>query len=433
MPAKSEVPSWRPYSIAGYIIIFLVFVGLGGGATLVQINSAVIGSGNVTPVSNRKVVQHLEGGIIEQVLVREGEHVVAGQPLFRLSDVSARANRTVLQEQLTAEVSTEARLIAERDNAPEITWPEDLLALPDLGRTKRLIADQTTQFYNRRTALRGQEEILRTRIAQTRLEIEGMRRESEATASQLAYIKTELTGVKYLLVHKLVELPRVLALQRDQARLQGQEGRLLTEQARSAQSIAETELQIQQLTEQFQKEVSAALVDTRNHITEVREKLRIAQDVLARLIIVAPVGGEVQDVRVTGPGQVIRAAEPLLELVPTQDRLQVNAKFRPADIADLRPGLEAEVRFPAFPSRGIPIILGRVESVSGDRLVDGRDHTEYFLVIVSVEERALPATLRGRLRPGMPADVIVPTGERTIISYLTDPFFNALRHTFVER
>jgi HlyD family type I secretion membrane fusion protein len=340
---------------------------------------------------------------------------------------------TLLEGQLAAGLALEARLEAERDQTPEIVWPAELATLPVQAKVAQAMNDQQAQFRDRRASLDGQAAILRARISQLRLEIQGMGIEKDSTGTQLGFIKTELTGVSDLFKQKLVELARLLALQREQARLEGTVGRLITDQARSERAIAETDLQIQQLQQHFQEQVATSLTDTRRQIGEVREKLAIARDVLARIYITAPIAGSVQALRVGGGGQVIRQGEPLLEIVPAHDRLQINAQFQPADVSDLRPGQTAEVRFPAFPARGTPLILGRVESVSGDRLVDDVTHLPYFLGIISVDPATLPAEFASHLRPGMPAEVVVPTGERTVMSYLTDPLSRGLRRTFVER
>jgi HlyD family secretion protein len=433
MDAVAAPPSWRSYGIAGYALILLTFGVLGGGACVVRIDSALVAPATVTVESNRTVVAHLEGGIIDDVLVHEGDRVTSGQALFRLSDVAPRANMTLLEGQLAAGLALEARLEAERDQTPEIVWPAELATLPVQAKVAQAMNDQQAQFRDRRASLDGQAAILRARISQLRLEIQGMGIEKDSTGTQLGFIKTELTGVSDLFKQKLVELARLLALQREQARLEGTVGRLITDQARSERAIAETDLQIQQLQQHFQEQVATSLTDTRRQIGEVREKLAIARDVLARIYITAPIAGSVQALRVGGGGQVIRQGEPLLEIVPAHDRLQINAQFQPADVSDLRPGQTAEVRFPAFPARGTPLILGRVESVSGDRLVDDVTHLPYFLGIISVDPATLPAEFASHLRPGMPAEVVVPTGERTVMSYLTDPLSRGLRRTFVER
>jgi HlyD family secretion protein len=433
MDVASAPPSWRSYSYAGYAVILFTFGVLGGGACVVRIDSAVIAPATVTVESNRTVVAHLEGGIIAEVLVHEGDKVIGGQSLFRLSDIAPRANMTLLQGQLAAGLALEARLAAERDQVPNIVWPTELTTLPVQAQIAQAMSDQAAQFRDRRLSLDGQAAILRARISQLRLEIEGMGIEKDSTGTQLGFIRTELVGVTTLFKQKLVPVARLLALQREQARLEGTVGHLITDQARSERAVAETDLQIQQLQEHFQEQVATALTDTRRQIGEVREKLAIAQDILERIYIIAPVAGSVQALRVGGGGQVIRQGEPLLEIVPDHDRLQINAHFQPSDISDLRPGQTAEVRFPAFPSRGTPLILGRVESLSGDSLVDDVTHLPYFLGIISVDPASLPSKFASHLRPGMPAEVVVPTGERTVMSYLTDPLSRGLRRTFVEQ
>jgi len=433
MDLASTPPSWRSYGYAGYALILFTFGVLGGGACVVRIDSAIIAPATVTVESNRTVVAHLEGGIIAEVLVHEGDKVTGGQPLFRLSDIAPRANMTLLQGQLAAGLALEARLAAERDQVPNIVWPTELTTLPVQAQIAQAMNDQAAQFRDRRLSLDGQAAILRARISQLRLEIEGMGIEKHSTETQLGFIRTELVGVTDLFKQKLVQLARLLALQREQARLEGTVGRLITDQARSERAVAETDLQIQQLQQHFQEQVATALTDTRRQIGEVREKLAIAQDILERIYIIAPVAGSVQALRVGGGGQVIRQGEPLLEIVPDHDRLQINAHFQPSDVSDLRPGQTAEVRFPAFPSRGTPLILGQVESVSGDRLVDDVTHLPYFLGIISVDPVSLPPKFASHLRPGMPAEVLVPTGERTVMSYLTDPLSRGLRRTFVEQ
>ena len=363
--------------------------------------------------------------------------------------------------------------MAERDRADRIAWPAELLALrtgatPD-GETSdeqtrsaqaavaQAMADQTAQFQDRRQSLLSQSDILTARITQLRLEIEGTTIEKTSTTAQLGYIRTELAGVTELLQQKLVQVSRVLALERERARLEGVIGRLITDQAKTERAIAETDLQIHQLQEHFQEEVASSLVDTRRRLGDVRQKLAVADDVLRRVFVTAPLAGSVQGLRVAGPGQVIRPGEALLEIVPTHDRLQIDAHFQPANTADLRPGQQAEVRFPAFPARVTPVIMGRLESISHDRLIDETTHEPYFLGIVSIDptndrtgdpahERAgessgdsgseptgLPPALAAQLRAGMPAEVVVPTGERTVMSYLTEPLSNAMRRTFVEK
>jgi HlyD family secretion protein len=431
--AAAEPPSWRLYAWLGYALIGLTFGGLGGIACFARIDSAVVAPAVVTVESLRKTVQHLEGGIIAEVLVHEGEAVRQGQNLFRLSDVQPHASVELLRAQLIADLALQERLQAERALVETVPWPGVLAPFLPGEPASQAIADQSAQFQERRRSLRGQEDILEARIAQLQTEIEGIRIEHTATETQLGYIRTELAGVLELYAQKLVQLPRVMALQRERARLEGTIGRLIADAAKAGRNIAEIRLDIDQLREKFREEDARALTEVRQRIGETREKLTVADDVLRRSYIAAPIAGSVQGLRVGGSGQVIRQGEPLLDIVPTDYRLQISARFDPNDIADLRPGQQVEIRFPAFYARTTPLLLGRLESVSRDRLVEEGTGQPYFLGLITTEQLDIPPDLRGRIRAGMPAEVVVPLGERTIISYLVSPLSQSLRRTFIEK
>ena len=332
-----------------------------------------------------------------------------------------------------ADLALQERLQAERALVETVPWPGVLAPFLPGEPASQAIADQSAQFQERRRSLRGQEDILEARIAQLQTEIEGIRIEHTATETQLGYIRTELAGVLELYAQKLVQLPRVMALQRERARLEGTIGRLIADAAKAGRNIAEIRLDIDQLREKFREEDARALTEVRQRIGETREKLTVADDVLRRSYIAAPIAGSVQGLRVGGSGQVIRQGEPLLDIVPTDYRLQISAQFDPNDIADLRPGQQVEIRFPAFYARTTPLLLGRLESVSRDRLVEEGTGQPYFLGLITTEQLDIPPDLRGRIRAGMPAEVVVPLGERTIISYLVSPLSQSLRRTFIEK
>ena len=276
-------------------------------------------------------------------------------------------------------------------------------------------------------------QILHERIRQIQVEIDGIRIERTSTEAQLGYIRSELAGVLVLYGQKLVPVSRVMALQRERARLEGSIGRLIADAAKAERNIAEIRLNIDQIEEKAQEEVANATTEVRQRIGETREKLTVAGDVLRRIDVVAPIAGSVQALRIAGGGQVIRPGEPLLEIVPGTYTLQIHAEFNPNDIADLRPGQEVEIRFPTFHARTTPLILGHFDLVSRDRLVDETTNQPYFLGLISTDEAGIPPGLRDRLRAGMPAEVIVPTGERTLMSYLVSPLSNSFRRALIEK
>jgi HlyD family secretion protein len=206
----------------------------------------------------------------------------------------------------------------------------------------------------------------------------------------------------------------------------------MTDAAKAQGQIGEYQYEVQQLKEKFQEEVESSLVDTRQKISDLREKLTVAQDVLRRIDVTAPVSGSAQNLKVFTIGQVVRPGEALLDIVPDKERLIVEAQFSPTDIDGVRAGQEAEIRFPSFHSRLIPLLMGRLESISHDRLFDEGSKQPYYRGIVVLDKASLPEDLRGRVRAGMPSEVIVASGERTVLNYLISPLSSTLHHAFID-
>jgi HlyD family secretion protein len=423
---------WKQPAAIGYAIIAFTFVVLGGWSAIAKLDSAVTAPGIVAEGSGRKSVQHLEGGIVKDILVREGEHVAAGQLLFHLDPTQAESTVDLLQKQLDAFLAEEARLIAERDRAATITWPEELMVRNE-GRlqVKQAIADQAKQFFDRHNSLRGQFDILQSKISQLKIAVQGMQVEREATKQQLKTVDQELSDLDYLLSEKLVQKSRVLALQREKSRLEGIIGRSITDEAKADTEIGEAELQSQQVQNKFDEEVAHAIIEVRQKIIDTREKNRVAQSVFQRLDISAPAAGTVQDLKVFTVGGVIKPGDVLLQIIPDHDALIIQAHVSPHDMDRMWAGMRAEVRFTSFKSSLLPIISGRVESVSRDRLIDEINRQPYFLAQVAVED--IPEKLRDHIVAGMPADLVFPTGERTVLNYLLRPLQDRMNSAFRER
>ena len=429
--SSSLVRDWKRPAALGYALIIFTFVILGGWSALAKLDSAITAPGIIAAETNRKSVQHLEGGIIKEILVREGQHVEAGQALFRLEPIQAQAGLDVQQNQVDALMAQEARLIAERDRLPDIVWPAALQTRSDRPTVQQAIADQSKQFNDRRSSLRGQIELLQSKIGQYNTEIKGLEVEREATKGQLGYIVQELTDLQSLLSKGLVQKSRVLALQREQSRLEGVIGRSVADQAKAENGIGEAKLQMEQVQHKTDEEVAQSILEVRQKLNDVREKMNVAQDVLRRLDVNAPVTGTVQNLKVFTVGGVVRAGEILLEVAPDHDALIVQAHVSPQDIDRMRAGMQAEVRFSAFKGNVLPIILGRVASVSRDRLIDEASHQPYFLAQVMVDD--IPQVVREEIVAGMPADLVFPTGERTVLNYLVRPLQNRMVGAFRER
>jgi HlyD family secretion protein len=432
LPGRPTViRDWKRPAAVGYAIIIITFGVLGGWSAVAKLDSAVTAPGIIAEENSRKSVQHLEGGIIKEILVREGQHVDTGQVLFRMDSTQATAALDLQENQVDALLAQEARLVAERDRATAIVLPDEIKARIDQPIVKQAVADQTKQFSDRQASLHGQIDVLKSKIDQFKTEIDGLHVERDATKRQLQYIVQELTDLQYLLDENLVQKSRVLALEREKSRLEGVIGRSITDEAKAENGIGETKLQIDQVQNKFDEEVASSILDVRQKANDAREKIRVAQDVVHRIDVSAPVSGTVQNLKVFTIGGVIKPGEVLLEVVPDQDALIVQAHISPHDMDRMSRGMRAEVRFTSFKSSILPIISGRVESVSRDRLFDETTRQPYFLAQVIVDD--IPMELRDRLVAGMPADLVFPTGERTVLNYLVRPLQDRMGGAFRER
>jgi HlyD family secretion protein len=419
-------------ALMGYALIFSTFGVVGGWAAIAKLDRAVSASGVVSVETNRKTVQHLEGGIIREIAVKEGQTVAQGATLFQLENVQAKANFEMIQNQLYTGMAAEARIVAERDQKSEITWPESIEARASDPLIAHVMADQIAEFDKRRSSLESQVGVLESRMKQLEIQIQGIDIERESTEKQVEFIDKELVGLRELNDKHLVPVTRLYTLERERERLQGAIGQSIADSAKSRGTIGEYKIQVQQLHEKFQEEVASALVDIRQKIGDATEKLTVTKDVLRRVEVVAPVAGTVQNLKVFTVGQVVRAGEPLLDIVPQDERLVVEVQFSPTDIDGVYAGQEAEVRFPAFHSRLIPLLLGHLENVSRDRLVDEATKQPYYKGIVVLDNAQIPEDLRARVRAGMPAEVIVASGERTVLSYFVSPLTSTLRKAFIQ-
>ncbi|MEE8535522.1 MAG: HlyD family type I secretion periplasmic adaptor subunit, partial [Kiloniellales bacterium] len=417
-PDRPDRPGIGGPVAVGLAVLALFFGLLGGWAGLAPLTSAAVASGVVKVDSNRKTVQHLEGGIIAALVVQNGARVAAGDVLIRLDAAQARAAWALLQGQHDALAARAARLAAERDGAAAIAVDAGLAARRDDPAVAAMLA--------------GQVDILHQRQEQLEAEIAGRRAQLAAALRQKALLGEEIADVAVLVDKGLERRTRLLGLQRQQANLEGVRGEQLGLIARARQQIGEAELQIINRRNSQMDQVVAALAEARARLGELKERLAASRDVLVRRAIVSPIAGTVVNLRFFTPGGVIRPGDPIMDIVPLDDQLVIEAQIRPIDIDVVRPGLAAQVRLTAFKQRTTPTLEGRVVYVSADRLIDAASGAAYFTARIEIPAAALARLVGVALYPGMPAEVMVVTGRRTALEYLLAPLTESFGRAFRE-
>jgi HlyD family type I secretion membrane fusion protein len=419
--------SLRTPIVIGVAVLATFVAGFSAWVALAPLSGAAIAFGVVSPDGNRKTVQHLEGGIIREILVEDGRSVAAGDTLIRLDDTATRATHDRLQARYLALSATRARLVAEQAGAERITFPEELDdgAHPDAG---ALRAAEIGRFETRRTALAGQRDILRQLVAQRREEIGGLGAEIASQTEQLRLIAEEAADVADLLKRGLERKPRLLALKRGTAQIEGLRAENQAKVARARQAIREAELKILNLDSTRQDEIAAELSRIGSELFDLEEQLRASADILRRLVVTAPVTGTVVGLRFRTAGGVVAAGEAILDLVPADDELLIDAKVAPTDIDVVHAGLVAQVHFLAYRQRTMMRIDGRVRQVSADSLTDPDTGQPYFAARIEIDRQQLAELApEVALTPGMPAEVLVLTGERTMLETLLDPIRTVFR------
>jgi HlyD family type I secretion membrane fusion protein len=418
----------RRYGYAAALALLLFF---GGWSALAPLASAALAPGVISPDGSRKTVDHLEGGIVRAIHVREGDAVAAGAALVTLEDVQARARYEELRERYLYLLAVEARLTAERSGALGIGFPDELLAATDAS-VRQAVASQRELLESRRSTQAGRERILKQRVRQLDEQNAGLEEVYLAQERQLALIREEIAGVQQLFDKGLAQYPRLLALKRAEADLEAEKAANRARIAENAQRIGETEIQLLTLREEVIEKANDELAEVQRQLAEIRSQMPSRADILARTVIRAPIAGTVMNVRATTESGVIRPGEPILEIVPRDATLIIDARVRPADIDRVRPGMQARVLLTAYRQRTLPLIHGVLRSVSADRLTEERSGEAYFLAKVEVNAADLASLEEVRLLPGMPAEIMLLDDEQTLVDYLLSPILQSLDRSFRE-
>ena len=413
----------------GAIVLIVGFGSLGAWAAFAPMKSAALAQGVVKVASERKTVQHLEGGIVQDILVKEDQEVAAGEILVRLDDINARTRYDMLQGGYDALAAEFARLEAERDERPSLLFPEDLLKRIDDPKVANLLEGEQRLFLSRREGVQGQINVLRQRKQQNGEKIGGRQTQMAATRTKLGYIKEEIKGAESLMEVGMYTKTRYFALRRAEADLNSDIGRLQADIAETRALNGETDLRIMDLRNQLQTEINNKLQEIRLKLDDIRERRDAAKYALARSEIVAPQAGRVIGLQVHTIGGVIKPGGAILDIVPKDDKMIVEARIRPEDIDLVHKELPAEVRFTAFNSRTTPVFPGKVVRVSADRFTDPNRGIPFYLAQIEIDPKHVSNLT---LQPGMPAEVYIVTGERTALDYLTRPIRDQIHRGMLE-
>lgn len=430
--AGAGAPPGSRTLLFGFLALVLGLGGFAGWAAQAPLSGAAVAQGVIVVDGNRKVVQHLEGGSIAELAVREGDEVRAGQLLMRLDDLEARALHDVLEAQHFALAAQEARLRAEREGRLTLRFPSALEAQRHRPAVAEVLERESRIFESGRRALRGQIEVLQHRIAQLEAQIAAYGAQIDASREQMAFLEEEAAAVAQLFAKGLERKPRVLALQRALSGLQGQQGEYAGRIAEAREAIAETEFQILNVALQRIERAALELSSASTRRAEVEERLAEARAKLGRRQVTAPIGGTVFDLRYHTVGGVVQPGTEILQIVPAHDVLVAEVQVSPNDIDVVRAGLAARVVLSAYKRRNTPQLEGTVLHVSADVMQDERGERSYFVARVEIDADELAKLENVRLSPGMPVEVFIRTGERTMLDYIVQPLADSLRRAFRE-
>lgn len=422
---------WRGVTVVGFVIIFVFFGIFGLWASLAQLGSGAVATGQLQVDSNQKTVQHLEGGIIRRIHVRNGDVVPAGKILVELDDTRVRVEFDLLEQQHLANLGMWARLVAERDHKRSVTFPNTLTARNSDPYVQEIIEGQQRLFLNRTKALRSQLSLLDQRMGQTREEITALAAQQQADERQLELIDEEIADLRKLYEAGLARKTRLLSLERTEAQLEGSIGNREALIARARQTISETEFQKINLVEQSASEVEAELREVQNILEDLEDRLTGARDLLDRSQIRAPYAGRVYGLRFHTEGGVVGPAEPMMGIVPEDDELIVQVNIDPVDRDNVEVGAEATVRLTSFSQRTTKPIEGKLIDISAD-VVQSDGRPPFYEARIELNLASLAKQPDLHLVQGMPAMAVIKTGDQTMLEYILAPISRSLNLAFKE-
>jgi HlyD family secretion protein len=427
----SDVAELRRPLIAGLVLSGMIAVAVFVGGSFANLSGAVIAAGMVVVDGNIKKIQHPQGGVIGEILVRNGTRVSVGDLLVKLDDTQTRASLGIISSQLTELLGRKMRLAAERDGLDDLAFPSEFTTVgPE---AERVVSGEQRLFQARVTSANGQKAQLGERIKQYEDERRGLTAQNSAKTRELTLIREELSRVNDLYKKSLVPITRVLSLQREENRIEGELGTLVAQVAKLGGQIAETRLQIIAIDQNRFSDSQKELREAEGRIAELRERKIAAEDQLKRVDLRAPIDGIIHELSVHTVGGVVNPAEQLMLVVPTADQLNVEVRIPSSDIDQLKIGREGMLRFTAFNQRTTPEVKGTVTRLSPDATRDHESGQFYYTARITPDDGDLARLGDQKLVPGMPVEVFIETSPRTALSYLTKPLVDQFERAFRER
>jgi HlyD family type I secretion membrane fusion protein len=413
------------------VILVVVFGGLGAWGATVPIASAAIAGGQIAPAGLRMTVQHLEGGIVKEILVHEGDEVVAGQPLIVFDGTRAEANLDYDQTQMMRVEAMKFRLEAHQNKLETLTFPPDLVdAAAEDTEFAAFLLSQQNLFLGEKQNLETQLQVFQAQLQQLEAEIEGRRQEIAGADEQLQLVGSELSRLTGLVDKALLGRSDIAELERLESDFRSRRSQSSSLLAQAQQRITQVRLNLEGAPEEFQRIVADQLSQVNLQLAQLRERVRAGQDIVDRTTVRAPVAGTVLSLRPNTPNAIIGAGQPILDIVPTDANLVVNARLSPIDIDTVHVGLQVEVHVLSFVARNTLPLKGVVTKVSADALVEPNTGATYYAIEIAIDQSTVRAADREIVIAGMPVEVFIFTGTRTFLEYIATPIAGSFRRSF---
>lgn len=431
-PKRKPAGNMKGLMIFGWLFLIGLFAGIGGWFYFSQLSGAVIATGSVSVLGNSKTVQHISGGIVSTINIKNGDFVEEGQILIQLDDTLLMANRQIYANRLQDAIAKKSRLLSERSALSEVMWDFQLLEPFEMKPDEQIKQGQASVFKARRKFLDGQVERLRQSVEQINIQIDGNRALISSKERQLAFLNDELIGLRTLKEQGLTNNQRLLSLERQNEEVLADLESHRSEIARLKNTILESEITILQIDREFQEKVESELAQTENEINELVQQLFVTIEQLKRTDILAPVNGVVHELSIFTKGGVIGAERPIMQIIPQDQTLEIEALVVPRDRSNVAIEQEARLVFTAFNSRTTPSLIGHVTNVSPDTIQNETTGQAFFKVSIGVSKDELAKLDGKKLVPGMQAEVFLQTEMRSAMDYILEPLIEQIRHAMRE-